>query len=297
MSKDRIKQLIEGRIRSDGLFETGIEGVKLFRSTEAVPCAPVVYEPSVIAIVSGSKEAALDGTRYIYDDSRYLCCPISMPIEAGTPKASKENPLYGVYISLDPRLMTELTVEMANVGSVGFAKKQQTESRGIGLAEWDTGFADALLRLLELDRDPVDLAVLAGVRIRELYFAILKGGAGHFARQSFGVGNAITRSIAHISANLAEPFSIDDLADKAGMSRAVFHRKFKAATTMSPGQFAKSMRLNHAALKIAGGMTVSEAAMDVGYISPSQFSREFKRMFDKSPRQWGNLPHTSAMLN
>ncbi|NNC53361.1 MAG: AraC family transcriptional regulator [Erythrobacter sp.] len=297
MSKDRIKQLIEGRIHSDGLFETGIEGVKLFRSTEAVPCAPVVYEPSVIAIVSGSKEAALDGTRYIYDDSRYLCCPISMPIEAGTPKASKENPLYGVYISLDPRLMTELAVEMESVDSARSAKTLPSESRGIGLAEWDTGFAEALLRLLELDRDPVDLAVLADVRIRELYFAILKGGAGHFARQSFGVGNAIARSIAHISANLTEPFSIDDLADRAGMSRAVFHRKFKAATTMSPGQFAKSMRLNHAALKIAGGMTVSEAAMGVGYVSPSQFSREFKRMYGQSPRQWGDAPQALAMMN
>lgn len=297
MSKDRIRQFIEDRIHSDGLFETGIEGVKLFRSTEAVPCAPVVYEPSVIAIVSGSKEAALDGKRYIYDESRYLCCPTSMPVEAGTPQASKENPLYGVYISLDPRLMTELAVEMENVGSPRFAKALSSDSRGIGLAEWDAGFAEALLRLLELDQDPVDLAVLADVRIRELYFAILKGGAGHFARQSFGVGNAIARSIAYISSNLTEPLSIDDLATRAGMSRAAFHRKFKAATTMSPGQFAKSIRLNQAALKIAGGMTVSEAAMGVGYVSPSQFSREFKRMYGQSPRRWGEAPQALTMLN
>ena len=297
MSKDRIRQFIEDRIHSDGLFETGIEGVKLFRSTEAVPCAPVVYEPSVIAIVSGSKEAALDGKRYVYDEGRYLCCPTSMPVEAGTPQASKENPLYGVYISLDPRLMTELAVEMENVGSPRFAKALSSDSRGIGLAEWDAGFAEALLRLLELDQDPVDLAVLADVRIRELYFAILKGGAGHFARQSFGVGNAIARSIAYISSNLTEPLSIDDLATRAGMSRAAFHRKFKAATTMSPGQFAKSIRLNQAALKIAGGMTVSEAAMGVGYVSPSQFSREFKRMYGQSPRRWGEAPQALSMLN
>ncbi|WP_226698107.1 AraC family transcriptional regulator [Qipengyuania flava] len=297
MSKDRIRRLIEDRIHSDGLFETGIEGVKLFRSTEAVPCAPVVYEPSVIAIVSGSKEAALDGKRYIYDESRYLCCPTSMPVEAGTPQASTENPLYGAYISLEPRLMTELAVEMENVGSPRFAKALPSDSRGIGLAEWDAGFAEALLRLLELDQDPVDLAVLADVRIRELYFAILKGGAGYFARQSFGVSNAIARSIAYISSNLTEPLSIDDLATRAGMSRAAYHRKFKAATTMSPVQFAKSMRLNQAALKIAGGMTVSEAAMGVGYVSPSQFSREFKRMYGQSPRRWGEAPQALAMLN
>jgi AraC-like DNA-binding protein len=86
---------------------------------------------------------------------------------------------------------------------------------------------------------------------------------------------------------LDAPFSIDDMAARAGMSRAVFHRKFKQATTMAPIQFVKSMRLNNAAMKIAEGMTVNEAAIDVGYVSPSQFSREFKRMYGQSPRKWG----------
>ena len=76
------------------------------------------------------------------------------------------------------------------------------------------------------------------------------------------------------------------MAARAGMSRAVFHRKFKQATSMAPIQFVKSMRLNNAAMKISGGMTVNEAALDVGYVSPSQFSREFKRMFGQSPRHW-----------
>ena len=78
------------------------------------------------------------------------------------------------------------------------------------------------------------------------------------------------------------------MATRAHMSRAVFHRKFKQATTMSPIQFVKSMRLNNAAMKIAGGMNVNEAALDVGYVSPSQFSREFKRMYGQPPRVWSN---------
>ena len=78
------------------------------------------------------------------------------------------------------------------------------------------------------------------------------------------------------------------MAEKAGMSRAVFHRKFKQATTMSPIQFVKSLRLNNAAMKIAGGMNVNEAASQVGYVSSSQFSREFKRMYGESPRQWSH---------
>lgn len=80
--------------------------------------------------------------------------------------------------------------------------------------------------------------------------------------------------------------TIDDMADQSGMSRAVFHRKFKQATNMSPIQFVKSMRLNNAAMKIAEGTNVNVAAMDVGYASSSQFSREFKRMYGQSPREW-----------
>ena len=292
MSKNIIRQIIETRMPRDGMVQTGIKGVQLFRATEAVPCAPAVYEPCVIAIVSGGKETVLDGQRYVYDSSEYLCCPMSMPVEAGTPAVSPENPLYGVYIALDQRLMTELTIEMEATGRR--ISTTEGSARGIRLARWDNCFLDALLRLVQLGESPTDTAVLGDARLRELYYAILKGEAGPFARQAFGRGNAIARSIAHVSSRLDEQVSIDDMANRAGMSRAVFHRKFKQATTMSPIQFVKSMRLNNAAMKIAGGMTVSEAAMDVGYVSASQFSREFKRMYGQSPRQWSDTHHLPA---
>jgi AraC-like DNA-binding protein len=100
------------------------------------------------------------------------------------------------------------------------------------------------------------------------------------------VGNEIARSIEYLSSRLSESVTIEDMAAQVGMSRAVLHRKFKQATRMTPIQFVKSMRLNSAAMKIAGGMTVNEAAMEVGYVSSSQFSREFKRMYGQSPRHW-----------
>ncbi|WP_299506197.1 AraC family transcriptional regulator [uncultured Roseobacter sp.] len=287
MSKQRIKQLIEDRTDKDGLTETGIPGVRLFRATQAIPCVPAVYEPSVVAIVNGSKEAVLDGHRFVYDDRQYLCCPMSMPVKAGTPNASIDDPLYGVFISLNQRVMTELTLEMENVGGALPKVKGDLRAQGIRLAEWDEDFTDALLRLLQLGANPIGAAVLGDARLRELYYAILQGEAGLFARQAFGAGNAIARSISHVSSHLDTPISIDDMAARAGMSRAVFHRKFKQVTTMAPIQFVKSMRLNNAAMKIAGGMTVNEAAIDVGYVSSSQFSREFKRMYGQSPRQWG----------
>lgn len=294
MKKEQIKQLIESKIRDDGLLETGVQGVMLFRATKAVPCAPAVYEPGVIAITSGTKEAVLDGQRYVYDDSQYLCCPMSMPVKAGTPSASQSNPLFGVYISLNPRVMSELAIEMENAGDAAPRLNGRPVSQAIRLAHWDEAFSDALLRLLQLGASETDMAVLGETRLRELYYAILKGDAGYFARQAFGAGNAIARSIAYVSANLNQPISIDDMAGRAGMSRAVFHRKFKQATTLSPIQFVKSMRLNNAAMKITEGMSVSEAAMDVGYVSPSQFNREFKRLYGLSPRQWSNAQHAST---
>lgn len=297
MSKDQIKQLIAARADVDGLTETGIEGVRLFRTTHAIPCIPAVYEPCVVAIVSGAKEAVLDGQRYVYDDSQYLCCPMSMPVKAGTPTASPENPLFGMFISLNQRVMTELTMEMESAGSGPPMNKGNLRAQGVRLAGWDDAFTDALLRLLQLGASPADTAILGQARLRELYYAILKGEAGQFARHAFGAGNTIARSIAHVSSHLDTQISIDEMATRAGMSRAVFHRKFKQVTTMAPIQFVKSMRLNNAAMKIAGGKAINQAALDVGYVSASQFSREFKRMYGQSPRQWAEaqqLPSSVA---
>jgi len=293
MRQEKIKQIIERRALKDGLLDTNIPGVKLFRATQSIPCAPAVYEPCIIAITSGTKEAVLDGTRYEYDSTRSMCCPLSMPVKAGTPDASPERPLYGVYISLNARVMNELAMVLENSGGAIPRPSTRTEAQAIKLARWDEGFSDALLRLLELGDSEADIAVLGETRLREVYYAVLKGEAGFFARQAFSMGNAITRSISHVSTHLDAPISIYDLAQRAGMSRAVFHRKFKQATTMSPIQFVKSLRLNNAATQIAEGKTVSEAAMNVGYVSTSQFSREFKRIYGHSPKQWSDAHHPS----
>ncbi|MEM1235942.1 MAG: AraC family transcriptional regulator [Pseudomonadota bacterium] len=296
MSKDDILRLIADRTTTEGLTPSGLPGVSLFRVTEPVPCIPAVYEPCIVAIVSGEKETVLDGKRYVYDASQYLCCPVSMPVNAGTPTASPEAPLFGVLVSLDPRVMTTIAMEMENAGGAAARSNAEPRAQGIRLARWAPDFTDALLRLLQLTGDETDIAILGEARLRELYYAVLKGEAGGFARQAFSPANAISRSIAHVSANLEADISIDDLANRAGMSRAAFHRKFKEATTMAPIQFVKSMRLNSAAMNIAGGMTVNEAAFGVGYASASQFSREFKRMYGQSPKQWGSAQQRATEI-
>ncbi|WPJ97819.1 AraC family transcriptional regulator [Coraliomargarita algicola] len=128
MHTESIQQLIQSRLHQDGMVETGIKGVQLFRVTKPMSCAPAIYKPTVVAIVSGAKEAILDGKRYVYDNSRYLCCSISLPVEAGTPTASPDNPLLGAYISLDTRVMTQLAIEMESAAGA-IAKPSSGHSR------------------------------------------------------------------------------------------------------------------------------------------------------------------------
>ncbi|MCQ8878476.1 AraC family transcriptional regulator [Pseudoalteromonas shioyasakiensis] len=286
MSKQLIERLINAKTNQSGMIESGIKGIQLFRITDSIRCAPAVYEPSVTAILNGNKEAICDGKKHLYDHQRYICCTMSMPIEAGTPTSSKDNPLLGVYITLDTKLMTELVLELQSTLGTMHMPKQQP-SQGLSSAQWDNKFTDALYRLLLLVDSPTDLAILSKSRLRELYYAILQGQSGASFKRAFGVGNEVARSIEYLSAHLSEAITIEDMAEYSGMSRAVFHRKFKQATNMSPIQFVKAMRLNNAAMKIAQGTHVNVAAMDVGYVSSSQFSREFKRMYGTSPKQWG----------
>ncbi|QIZ76201.1 AraC family transcriptional regulator [Ferrimonas lipolytica] len=292
MNKEQIERIINRKMTTSGLVETGIQGVQLFKVTEPIQCAPAVYEPSITAIVRGSKEAIWGGKKHLYDNNNYICCTMSMPIETGTPETSPENPLIGVYISLNSKLMTEVALEMESAKSSHTATNRQTP-QGVLTATWDEPFLDALYRLLLLDEHSMDLAILGKSRLRELYYAILNGPAGNSFKRAFGVGNEIARSIEFLSSHLTETVTIEELANQIGMSRAVFHRKFKQATNMSPIQFIKSMRLNNAAMKIAEGTNVNVAAMDVGYISSSQFSREFKRMYGLSPKQWAKSKETT----
>jgi len=295
MHKDRIKDIIERHLPAPGVLETALGGVRLFRVTEPLPCVPAVYEPTVVAIVGGSKEAVVDGRRHLYDHSRYLVCPMTLPVEAGTPEASPERPLLGVAVSLDPQMMRDLVIELeAAGGRASGSGDRNAPVPALALAPWEPRFAQALSRFLELLDDPVGARILGPGRRRELCLAVLRGAAGATARRAFGVGNAIARTIDHLAAHLNEAITVDDLADLAGMSRAVFHRRFKEATGMSPIQFVKTMRLSSAAMKIAAGKTVNAAAWEVGYASPSQFSRDFRRMYGQPPKAWGRSARVPA---
>ena len=286
-----IVHLISRHAISEGVTKTPIEGLQLFRMSHIVERLPGVYEPSICAIVQGSKLAYLNGKTYIYDKNQYLCCTMPLPVEAEVIEASPEKPLLGLLLSIETRLMVETIIEMAALDSSSDSNTEVVP--GLTVAKWNNEFTKALQRILELLDDPVALNMLSNGRLKELMFTVLRGEAGCSVRQTFGGMQKISRALTFLRANLHETISIDELAQQAGMSRATFHRKFKEVTTYSPIQFIKLHRLNDASRLIVNGSKVCEAAYQVGYSSQSQFSRDFRRYFGQSPRQWG---HTVSLM-
>ena len=282
----KIIELIDRHAISEGATDTPIEGLQLFRTNHPMERLPGVYDPSICVIVQGQKRAYLDGTTHIYDREQYLCCTLPIPAEAEVIEASPEKPLLGLLLSLETRAMFETVLEMAALDR-GSASRTEVVP-GLTVAKWDENFTTGLQRLLELLDDPVALDILGNGRLKELMFAVLRGEAGGVFFHAFGGGmQQISRALTFLNANLHEAISIDELVKEAGMSRAVFHRKFKEVTTYSPIQFIKLHRLNEASRLIVSGSTAGDAANRVGYSSQSQFSRDFRRYFGKSPYQWG----------
>lgn len=285
MYRDMIRAAVARHAPTAGRFETPFDGIELFRVEAPVARIPGVYSPCLCVIVAGEKRAYVGGTQHVYDEEHYLCATMPMPVLAEVPDASVEAPLLGLLVRLDTGPMSRLVLDMRAAYGVMKAASDTPRS-GFGVAARDGRFDAALAHLLALLDDPPAAQVLGDARLRELLFALLQGAAGDRLRRDFGGAPALGSTLAYVQAHLSESLSIDDLARRAGMSRAVFDRQFKAATTSSPLQYIKALRLTEASMAIARGVSIGDAASTVGYHNPSQFSREFRRKFGASPRDW-----------
>ncbi len=284
-----LSALIARHLPAPGTLDTPLDGVQLFRVDAPIPRVSTMYPTSLCVIVQGAKRAFLQGRTLVYEAGQTLCVTVPLPVETEVPAATPEVPLLGVMVSLESPVAAETIVacqaartssdralDAAEIGRPG----------GIGVVRWDDAFAEALRRMLDLLGHPEAIRVLGPGRVREVIFAAMQGEVGVRIRSHHGGGPEIARIVAYVRDHLHESISVEDLARRAGMSRAVFDRRFKAATTYAPLQFIKAMRLNKAALLLRQGASVSEAAYAVGYVSVSQFSREFRRQFNMPPRTW-----------
>jgi AraC-like DNA-binding protein len=283
------------RLTENGeLHTTAVPGLSLFQRVE--PTGPItgMYEPSVCLIAQGAKRVQLGDDTYVYDAHHYLITSVHLPTVVQIMEASREKPYLGLRLMLDQREISQLMVD-SNLPP----PRVQQSSRGMATGEVTLPLLTAIQRLIDLLADQQDIPILAPIIQREIIYRLLVGDQGERLRQIASTGsqsNQIARAIDWLKGNFSEPLSINDLAAKSSMSTSTFHHHFRSMTALSPLQFQKQLRLQEARrLMLAERMDAANAAFQVGYESPSQFSREYNRLFGAPPlRDITNLRQMSA---
>ena len=281
--RSRLAQAIADHTNQELITPTGVDGLTLYRSETLLPRQPMVYEPSICVIAQGQKLLQIGDQSYSYDQDNYLINSVTMPIEAEVAGVTKDQPYLGLSLKIDSYVVSQLMLEMEHFHP---QTEQPAEPGLVTSCALSEALVSSIVRLIECSADPMDRQVLAPGLIREIFYEVLKGPHGALLRNcvvNHMGANRIAPVIRYIEQNFANQLDIDSIADMAGMSSSSLHEHFKQATSLSPMQFVKKLRLHSAYSMLLTGNQASDAAYQVGYSSPSQFSREFKRFFGSSP--------------
>lgn len=273
---------LERHTREDGRVATAIDGLHLYRVSAPTPIQTTIYEPCVIIVGQGAKSGTVGGHRYEYSPARYLVLPVALPILAQVTEATPDRPFLSLSVTVDPRILADVVDQTgASAPRLGHAE------RGIAVSEVTGDLLDAADRLVGCLDSEADSRVLGRPLVREVLYRVLIGPQGDLLR---GVGfrdarlGQVARAIRVIHAEYDRPIEVGELARVAHMSQSTFYEAFKAVTALSPLQYVKEIRLNRARqIMLWEGATAKRAAARVGYRSPNQFSREFKRRFGRPP--------------
>lgn len=274
---------IERQTGTDGTHATAVPGLTLYRLSAPTAPTDILYEPALCVIAQGAKTVLLGGEEYRYDAERYLLVAADVPAMARVVQASAQEPYLALKLLLDPLEVGEV------VAQIGPQERPAPPARALDVSEMDAGLLDAVIRLVELQKSPRDAPVLAPLLRREITYRLLVGPQGARLRQivaGSGQGQRITQALRWLKAHYVEPLRVETLARQAGMSPSALHHHFKAVTAMSPLQYHKRLRLQEARrLMLGEALEAAEASFRVGYESPSQFSREYRRLFGAPPRR------------
>lgn len=274
---ERLYQLraLVARHGREGPTETPVPGLTLYVETDPDVVAYVVHRPVLALIVGGGKRTVLGGRVFDIGPGDYVAVSVDLPATGQV----TEVPYSAVTLDLDLGMIAELISEpMAPAWGA---------AAGVEMNQAGPDLLDAMFRLVSLLDRPQDVAVLAPMIRREVFWRILQSPCGAMVRQIALADSRLSqvgRAVTWLRTNFAEPVRIERLADLAGMSPASFHRHFKAATAMSPVQYQKRIRLQTARARLlAQPGDVAGVGFSVGYESPSQFSREYARLFGAPP--------------
>lgn len=280
---EKLAEIAQRHVPTDGEFHTTVPRLTIYRSSAPTDRDAVIYVPSLCVIVQGAKEVVVGGEAFRYDPAQSLLVSVEMPAATRVVEASRACPCIAFRIEIESADVGELLASGTTVPSPSIT------SRGIGVIPVETLLLDAITRLVGLLDAPSDIAVLSPLVLREIAYRLLSGPQGARLRQIIASGapaQRIARAITWLKEHFAEQARVESLADHVGLSASAFHLHFKAMTGLSPLQYQKRFRLQEARrLMLSDGLDAAEAAFRVGYESPSQFGREYRRLFGAPPRQ------------
>lgn len=283
-----LKKLLEQNSKQEGITSTVIPGVEIFKASSTSTPLPTVYQPSLCVLAQGEKQVFVGADVFQYRAGQFLTVTVDLPLHSQITKASATEPYLLLKVNIDSALIAELYshTPVANPLSA-------TVGKALFVGEMNSATADAAMRLADLMSTPEHIRVLADSTKRELFYRLLCSNFGPLIAQMAVKESSlhrISKAIQWIKQEFRNPLSVDGLAQLAGMSVSSFHAHFKNITGLSPLQYQKSIRLLAARnLMAAESLDAATTAYQVGYESPSQFSREYARMFGNPPARDINL--------
>lgn len=276
--------VIERHTRGVADRETPVPELILFRREAPARPAVCMVEPSIVMVAQGAKRLLVGGEGYAYDPERFLVTSLDLPANSEVIDASVSAPCVGLVLKLDIRLLAELIAQSQET-----PPRERSLQTSVGVGSITAAMLEPIARLLALLDEPAAIPVLAPLIQREIHYRLLATDQAPRLRQIASVGSQshrVAKAIDWLKLHYADALRIEDLAARAQMSVSGLHHHFRQLTGMSPLQYQKWLRLNEARrLMLSEGAEAATAAFSVGYESPSQFSREYARLFGAPPRR------------
>jgi AraC-like DNA-binding protein len=267
---------------NEGHLTTPVPGLHLYRRSEPSPCNSATYDPTLVVFVQGQKRINVGKTSHLCDGKTFVLTSIDLPVVSQIVAASADKPLLGLVLKLEMAEVRRLLSQEEFA-----AQPEPCGACGMAVGETGVDLLSACLRLVDLLDAPQDIPFLSDLIQREIVYRLLRSPQGKHLRAIATLGeqsNRTAKAVTWLRMNYAKPLRVEKLAEMAQMGVSTLHHHFRSMTAMSPLQYQKQLRLHVARERmLSDGLDAASAAFEVGYESPSQFSREYSRFFGQPP--------------